>query len=82
MRVLRVLLVHVAREIDLRIAFERVGEIERDRQRRAAPGDCPGSVRPDCDTAHTNSIACTTSIAARKPHDAERDPPVEALVPS
>ena len=31
------------------------------------PGDCPGSDRPDCDTAQTNRIACTTSIAARKP---------------
>ncbi len=30
-------------------------------------GDCPGSDRPDCDTAQTNSIACTISMAARKP---------------
>src|SRR5262249_39299666 len=30
-------------------------------------GDWPPRLRPDCDTAHVNSIACTTSIAASRP---------------
>ena len=51
-------------EIGLRIALEQIREIEGDAHPQP-PGDCPGSVRPNCAIAQTNSIACTTSIAAR-----------------
>ena len=49
---------------------------------REAFGGWLGSVGPERDTTQTNSIACTTSSAARHSDEADRDAPVEAAVPA
>ena len=65
MRVLRVLLADVTLDVELGIPLQRIARSSATVSAKRS-GDCPGSVRPDCATTQTKSIACTTSIAARK----------------
>jgi hypothetical protein len=80
MRVLRVLVLHVRREIGLWIAFEQVGEVERHRHpqaRRRLPRQVAPRLRDDPYEQHRLHHEHGTE----KRHRAEGDAPIEAAVP-